>query len=108
LREHGPALAVVTLGKDGCYFDSGSAAGTVRGPRVEVVDTLGAGDAFMAGLLAGFSSHPSDRALLCDEAELLPVLRFANAAGAITTTQFGAIPALPTRRQVEALMASSA
>ena len=102
LREHGPAVAVVTLGRDGCYYDTGACSGTVPAPRVEVVDTLGAGDAFMAGLLCGLSSDA-----LCDERALTRALRFANGVGAITTTRHGAIPALPTRAQVEAILRST-
>jgi fructokinase len=68
---------------------------------VPVVDTTGAGDGFVAGLLAGLLA--SERAW-----ERVPdlenVLRFANAVGALTTTRRGAIPALPTRAQVEALL----
>jgi sugar/nucleoside kinase (ribokinase family) len=67
------------------------------------VDSLGAGDAFVAGVLACLATY-SDRKDVCAEATLGPALRFANAVGAITTTRYGAIPALPTRAQVEALL----
>jgi fructokinase len=100
LRQHGPAMAIVTLGGGGCYFQSARLSGEVPGVAVEVVDTLGAGDAFVAGLLAGLSAHPDD-VVLHDEDALVRALRFANAVGAITTTRFGAIPALPTRAEVE-------
>jgi len=104
LRDHGPTAAIVTLGGGGCYYQTGTASGQVSGIAVESVDSLGAGDAFVAGLLACLSAHP-DRTVLSDEALLVPALRFANAVGAITTTRYGAIPALPTRAQVEALLA---
>ena len=104
LREHGPVLAVVTLGADGCYFDAAACAGQVPGVRVTPVDSLGAGDAFVAGLLAGLSAR-SGTAVCDDQDSLIRTLRFANAVGAITTTQYGAIPALPTRAQVERLLA---
>jgi fructokinase len=42
--------------------------------------------------------------ILDDEAALIGALRFANAVGAITTTRYGAIPALPTRAQVDSLL----
>ena len=103
LREHGPALAVVTLGAEGSYFDALTCAGHVPGVRVEAVDSLGAGDAFVAGLLAGISAQTG--AAVCDDQEsLIRMLSFANAVGAITTTRYGAIPALPTRAQVEHLL----
>jgi len=104
LREHGPTVAIVTLGGGGCYYQTPSASGHVPGISVEAVDSLGAGDAFVAGVLACLSAY-SDRRDVCAEATLVPALRFANAVGAITTTRYGAIPALPTRAQVEALLA---
>ncbi len=103
LREHGPKLAIVTLGGGGCYYQTDNASGHVSAIHVEAVDSLGAGDAFVAGLLAGLSGYP-DTAVLGDEELLVPALRFANAVGAITTTHYGAIPALPTPAQVEALL----
>jgi fructokinase len=103
LRDHGPTVAIVTLGGGGCYYQSVSASGHVPGISVESVDSLGAGDAFVAGVLACLSAY-SDRNAVFDEPSLVPALRFANAVGAITTTRFGAIPALPTRTQVEALL----
>jgi len=103
LRERGPELAVVTLGGGGCYYQTAGASGHVSGIPVESVDSLGAGDAFVAGLLASLSSS-ADTAVLGDDGRLVTALRFANAVGAITTTHYGAIPALPTRAQVEALL----
>ncbi|MFI6362183.1 PfkB family carbohydrate kinase [Nocardia sp. NPDC050630] len=47
----GPALAVVTLGADGAYALTSQFAVTRVAPRITVVDTVGAGDAFTAGLL---------------------------------------------------------
>jgi fructokinase len=103
LRDHGPALAIVTVGGGGSYYQTATSAGHVPGITVQSVDSLGAGDAFVAGLLAGLSAH-SDSTVLRDAASLVPKLRFANAVGAITTTHYGAIPALPTRAQVESVL----
>jgi sugar/nucleoside kinase (ribokinase family) len=107
LRDHGPTVAIVTLGGGGCYYQTVSGSGHVPGIAVESVDSLGAGDAFVAGVLACLSAY-ADRNDVCTDASLVPALRFANAVGAITTTRYGAIPALPTRVQVEALLAASA
>jgi fructokinase len=103
IREHGPSTAIVTLGGDGSYYQSETSSGHVPGVPVKVVDSLGAGDAFMAGLLACLSDYP-DLTSLRDPDAWVSSLRFANAVGAITTTQYGAIPALPTRAQVEDLL----
>ena len=103
LREYGPELAIVTLGGGGCYYQTPTTSGQVAGVEVEAVDSLGAGDAFVGGFLAVLAAFP-DRTALRDEGLLVPALRFANAVGAITTTRHGAIPALPTRAEVEALL----
>jgi fructokinase len=103
LRDHGPTIAIVTLGGGGCYYQTVTSSGQVPGIAVESVDSLGAGDAFVAGVLACLSASP-DLTVLRDEARLVDALRFANAVGAITTTRYGAIPALPTRAQVEHLL----
>jgi fructokinase len=107
LRNHGPTVAIVTLGGGGCYYQTDSATGSVPGISVESVDSLGAGDAFVAGLLACLAAY-ANRTVVTDEALLVPALRFANAVGAITTTRYGAIPALPSRAQVDALLEAPA
>jgi fructokinase len=104
LRARGPRLVAVTLGSDGCYYDAGSSCGYVPGVHVNVVDTLGAGDAFLGGLLVGLAT--SADGLLDDRPALIQALHFANAVGALTTTRYGAIPALPRLPEVEALLSS--
>ena len=94
-------LMVVTLGKDGCAYFTPDFRGTVSGFSVKPVDTTGAGDGFVAGLLRGLLINPN---ALHDENELRTVCRFANAVGALTTTQRGAIPALPTLQEVETFL----
>lgn len=103
IREAGPKLVIVTRGENGAYFNCGSTHGMVDGFVVEAVDTLGAGDAFVTGLLAQLLEYSSLDAAL--EAKILhQTLRFANACGALATTKAGAIPALPLRREVEAFL----
>jgi fructokinase len=96
-------LLVITEGSKGCRYATPSARGRVPGFAVQPVDTTGAGDGFVAGLLAGLIDTPR---LWEHTSGLEQALRFANAVGALTTTQRGAIPALPTREQVEALLAA--
>ncbi|XP_020250944.1 probable fructokinase-6, chloroplastic [Asparagus officinalis] len=71
--------------------------GRVSGVKVDQVDTTGAGDAFVAGIL---SQLAADISLLQDEGRLRDALKFANACGALTVMGRGAIPALPTRQAV--------
>jgi fructokinase len=90
-------LLVVTEGREGCRYATAGARGRVPGFEVQAVDTTGAGDGFVAGLLASLLADERAWELVTN---LESVLYFANAVGALTTTQRGAIPALPTRKQV--------
>jgi fructokinase len=94
-------LLVVTRGAQGCMYFTRELRGEVAGFQVDAVDTTGAGDGFMAGLLKGALASPS---VFFDEAYLRIVCRYANAVGALTTTQRGAIPALPTHEAVSQLL----
>jgi fructokinase len=91
-------LLVVTLGASGCVFMTAGVTGMVGGFSVASVDATGAGDAFVAGLLDGLLADPD---ALGDPDRLRAICRFACAVGALTTTERGAIPALPTRAVVE-------
>jgi fructokinase len=93
----GLALLVLTDGKAGCWYFTANKQGKVAGFVVQAVDATGAGDAFVAGLLKGLIEHP---AAWDDENTLRRICRYANAVGALTTTQRGAIPSLPTAVQV--------
>lgn len=103
IRAAGPQLVVVTRGEKSAYFNCRSTCGYVDGFVVESVDTLGAGDAFVAGLLARLLEYSALEAAL-ENATLKQIVRFANACGALATTKSGAIPALPSRSEVDAFL----
>ncbi|MGH9703260.1 MAG: carbohydrate kinase family protein, partial [Candidatus Acidiferrales bacterium] len=91
----GPKTVAITMGSEGCLIATQNQR--VREPAfsVRVVDTTGAGDAFMGGLsYALLQSWPLDRVGL-----------FANACAALCCTKVGA-RAMARRPEVEALMAS--
>lgn len=90
-------LMVVTRGRAGCVYFTPNFTGMVESFTVEAVDATGAGDGFVAGLLQGLLADPT---LIQDEARLRELCRFANAVGALATTERGAIPALPDRERV--------
>lgn len=95
-------LLLVTEGPGGCRYYTQEFNGRVEGLKVEPVDTTGAGDAFVGGILSQLSS---DLSLYQDEKRLREALKFANVCGALTVTERGAIPALPSRQAVlEALV----
>ena len=76
-------VVCVTRGSEGAALLHGDAFTEHPGYQVEVKDTVGAGDAFLAVLLAGLLSGATDAALL----------QHANMIGAYVTTQYGAVPA---------------
>ena len=89
----GPRSVVVTVGEEGAVFSQGESAEHLTAPRVEVVDTTGAGDAFVGALAAR----------LADDAPLEDAVAYAVRAGAAAVTREGAQGALPTPDVVEAL-----
>jgi fructokinase len=110
LLSQGPAMITLTLGGDGAVALRASEAGVERiqadGFPIKVVDTVGAGDSFSAGMLAALHERgvASRAALLAlPAAAVAECLRFAAAAAAITCTRLGADP--PTRDQVVGMLA---
>jgi fructokinase len=97
-------LLVVTRGKNGCSFFTKDLSGDVPGIAVDPVDTTGAGDGFVAGLLKGLLKKPNG---WNDLQTLSDICYYANAVGALTTTERGAIPALPYADQVEQFLKST-
>jgi len=91
----GPALVLVTLGKDGAAAFGAAAYASAATPPVTVVDTVGAGDAFTSAALAHLHRHDVlDRRGLetLDASALTALLAFANDIAAETCTRPGADP----------------
>jgi ribokinase len=89
----GPISAVVTLGKDGAVFSDGESTKHVPSPQIEVVDTTGAGDAFVGALAMK----------LARDASLEDAVAYAVRAGAAAVTKEGAQGALPTPETIRDL-----
>ena len=89
----GPAMVVVTLGARGAFGLHRGIRVHVESPPVRVVDTIGAGDAFGAALLAWLYHHAEIRPdLYLPEAGLRAALEFACIAASITSARAGADP----------------
>jgi fructokinase len=98
----GARLAVVTLGRDGALAVSGAGEARVASQPVDVVDTVGAGDAFGAGLLRGLWASDAlnaEAVALLDDAGLENALSFACAVAALQCSRAGAVP--PTLEDVD-------
>lgn len=91
LLASGVGLAAVTLGADGCALATPGARRRLPAPPVDVVDTVGAGDSFMSGLLAGVlatGERPED----LDADDLGRLAHLALACAAVTVSRPGADP----------------
>jgi fructokinase len=100
MLDEGPSLVLLTRGAAGALVLTADAELHVPAPSVEVVDTVGAGDAFGGAFLAWWRGHglgPADLTRL-DEAE--DATRFACAAAAMTCERAGAVP--PRRAELAA------
>lgn len=98
-KKHGICLILVTLGADGCFYRLGNETGILNTYDVKTVDTTGAGDAFLGAFLYQVLERekPLPELKKCD---LEPMIDFANAAGSLATMKKGAIPAMPSIREI--------
>ncbi len=83
LKEHGAANVIVKLGEKGCLIEGDAFRGRIPAPKVDVVDTTGAGDAFAAGFIAA----------LCRGEGFTRAIEAGNQAGGRVVGELGAIQA---------------
>ncbi|MBR3410530.1 MAG: ribokinase [Candidatus Methanomethylophilaceae archaeon] len=81
----GVGTAIVTLGKDGCFYSDGCRSGTVPAPRTDTIDTSGAGDTFVGYLASSLSEGRS----------LEESIALAVKAASLSCTKRGAMDAIP-------------
>lgn len=86
---------VLKLGSRGCYVYDGKYCDLISPVEVPVVDTTAAGDVFTAALTTEYIRT----------GDILGSAKFANAAGALAVSKWGAISSVPTRAEVEAILA---
>jgi fructokinase len=97
LVSRGVKLACITLGARGVLAKQGKREFRVAAPRVQVVDTTGAGDGFVAGLLTRL---PADDPDTLPDRTLRDALAFACIVGSRVCTRLGAVSGLPRRSEV--------
>lgn len=96
LDELNTTLVLVTQGAKGVLRVFESEGKLITGKVVNPVDTTGAGDAFVGGLLASLSQYADwQDTYIIDSA-----IRWANGCGALATTQKGAMTALPNQKEL--------
>jgi fructokinase len=92
LLADGPSVALVTLGGDGALVVTADGEYTVAAPKITVVDTIGAGDAFGGGFLAHWARAGLTRDALEDADAVRAATRFACVVAARTCERAGASP----------------
>ncbi|MGG0658214.1 aminoimidazole riboside kinase [Rummeliibacillus pycnus] len=96
-------LILITLGSEGCMYCFKDHIGTIHSLKCQPVDTTGAGDAFVSGML--YSLNESAETLTdLSEIEITEMIRFANISGGLSTTKKGAMTGLPTLKEIEELL----
>ena len=104
----GPSVVIITRGEHGStLYRAGHGRLQVPTPKVSVIDTVGAGDTYTAGLMVALLEHGHERAeqlLTHSDETWLEVMRFAAQAAAINCTRAGANP--PTRAEVSGFQTS--
>lgn len=104
IHRQGIELVVVSCGSMGAFYRLGDCCGTLNTYDTVPVDTTGAGDCFMSAMLYGLIKRGGLNGLR--ESELVAILDFANAAGAVSITGRGGASSMPTVAQVEHCMAT--
>ncbi|MEL6246682.1 MAG: carbohydrate kinase [Cyanobacteria bacterium J06627_15] len=104
IAQQNPQLlgVLVTAGAAGCRYWLQGHSGTVPGFTVDVEDTTGAGDAFVAGFVHQLGKFGVGSLQNRDRAHHM--VTYACAAGALTTTRMGAIAAQPTPQEIDAFL----
>ena len=99
----GDVLGVlVTAGEKGCAYWLRGNQGEIPAFEIDVEDTTGAGDSFLAGFLHQLCQHGIQSLETANTAHAM--VRYASAVGAMTTTRPGAIAAQPIAAEVEAFL----
>jgi ribokinase len=98
LRQRGVQMVLITLGPAGTFVSGADADHLVPAFKVEAVDTTAAGDVFNGALAVALSEGQP----------LKQSVRFANGAAALSVTKLGAQPSAPSRKEIEAFLATRA
>lgn len=99
LRRYPIPYVLITRGKDGVLCLSRGTRFSCSSYSVSVVDTTGAGDGFVGGFLSRIVEE--DTFPFLPREKILEILRWASAVAALTLSRRGAIPALPSKKEVE-------
>lgn len=99
LNDLGAPVVLVSLSKEGCLLSTIEQQEVVHSISVNQIDSTGAGDAFMGAILYQLSKVENSKNLPFEKWK--EFVYFANIVGALSTTKYGAMEALPSLDEVE-------
>ena len=102
LARYRAALVLISLGAKGAFYYTQDCRGLLPAYPVKAVDTTGAGDAFLGAVHYRLRGKTANQIAAIGRDEIEDIVSFANAAGGLTTTRRGAIPAMPTLQEIVA------
>ena len=92
-RSIGPDTVILTMGRRGCFISSPSEYKLVLPhDNIEVIDTTGAGDAFVGGLASGLVQFDKD---------INKATEYANAVAALSVTKYGTTASMPHQKEID-------
>jgi len=98
-------IIMITRAEKGCIARINGKNYKSDGYRCKVVDTTGAGDSFLAGIIYNLILN-NKKIIELQSSEIEYMLDFANALGSLVTRKKGAIPAIPTKNEILQCMSS--
>ena len=101
LHDLGAKIVTLTLGKEGSLVSIENTH-KVESIAVKMVDSTGAGDAFIGALLSQIANLEQPKVILKDEKMLVDFTKNANKVGALTTTKLGALDSIPSWDEITA------
>lgn len=104
LMDYGSTLVCVSCGSEGTFYRRGDDFGKVPAFEVNVVDTNGAGDAFLGAILYQIREKSLMDIKEMSINKLESIIRFANATGALAVMKYGAIPAMADMKKVRSFI----
>ncbi|MDD6769885.1 carbohydrate kinase family protein [Inconstantimicrobium porci] len=99
LHEIGAKTVAVTLGSKGTLISSNGQMNIIPSIKIKQVDSTGAGDAFVGGVLKQVAQMQDKKNISMEQWET--IITYANKVGAITCTNYGAIDSMPTEKELQ-------
>lgn len=101
LAQLGPSVILISRGPKGALYWTKNSMEELPTYKVSTVDTTGAGDTFLGSVLYRLKGQTVDTIDYISAEEWHDIIDFSNAAGSLATTKKGAIPAMPTLREIQ-------